>query len=417
MSLPTQTASSAPAPIAATAAIVTLSEWPVRGAMARVTGVVLLVLFAMYGSVILTAYAIHAEKIFADFFGFWSAARFVASHPAAEVYDRASLVLFERQMYPTVNHTLPFIYPPLFLLIVRPLGLLPYGAACMLWMLCTLALYVTALCAPVWRRPIVATLLVVPSTSIAMYFGQSGVLAAALIIGGLRLLKTRPVLAGVLLGLAAFKPQLAILLPVALVAAGCWRTIATAAVTFLAGVAASSLAFGWSIWPVWAHMLATTYPIRDVDRVRLDRMMPTVTANLQILGAPAAAVHLVQLGFALVAAAVIWRLWRRGPTRIGIAALAAWALLVTPYGFVYDMALTTGAVLLVVEEAMVTGIALAALELVVLVLALILPITMFLYTSPYPTSTLVLVALVAVILRRAALAAARRQPSAEYRQA
>ena len=29
----------------------------------------------------------------------------------------------------------------------------------------TLALYVTALCAPVWRRPIVAALLVVPSTT------------------------------------------------------------------------------------------------------------------------------------------------------------------------------------------------------------------------------------------------------------
>jgi hypothetical protein len=411
MSLPTQTAAIAPTPIAAP------SEWPVRGPVVRLVGMVLLVLFAMYGGAILSAYAFRIEEIFPDFFGFWAAGRFLAGHPAAEVYDRASLVLFQHQIYPTITHKFAFIYPPLFLLIAWLLGLLPYGAACALWIALSLVLYVTALCAPVWRRPIVAVLLIVPGTAIAIFFGQSGMLAAALIIGGLRLLKTRPVMAGVLLGLAAFKPQLAILLPAALVAAGCWRTIAVAAATFFAGVIASGQAFGWSIWPVWAHMLTTTDPIPDSDRVRLDRMMPTVTANLQLLGAPAVAIHLVQMGFALVATAVIWRLWRRGPTRIGIAALAACALLVTPYGFVYDMVLTTGAVLLLVEEAMATGIALTALELVVLVLVLILPTTMFLYASPFPSSTLVLVALVAVILRRAALAEPHCQSGAQYRRA
>jgi hypothetical protein len=165
---------------------------------------VLLVLFAMYGGAILSAYAFQTDKIFADFFGFWSAARFLAGHAAMGMYDRASLVLFQNQLYPMIGGALPFIYPPLFLLIVWPLGLLSYGAACALWIVLTLALYVTALCAPVWRRPIVAALLVVPSTTIAIFFGQSGVLAAALIIGGLRLLKTRPVLAAALLGLAAF---------------------------------------------------------------------------------------------------------------------------------------------------------------------------------------------------------------------
>jgi hypothetical protein len=165
-------------------------------------------------------------------------------------------------------------------------------------------------------------------------------------------------------------------------------------------------------------MLAAKDPNQDVDRVRLDRMMPTVSANLQLLGAPVAAVHLVQLSFALVAVAVVWRLWRRGPTRIGIAALAASARLPTPYGFVYDMVLTTGAVLLLIEEAMATKIALAAPELWVLVLTLVLPTTMFLsVASTFPISTLVLVALVAVILRRAALSAPPRQPRAQHQRA
>jgi alpha-1,2-mannosyltransferase len=161
-------------------------------------------------------------------------------------------------------------------------------------------------------------------------------------------------------------------------------------------------------------MLAAKDPILDVDRLRFDRMMPTVSANLQLLGVPATAIHLAQLGFALAAAAVIWRLWRRGPSRIGIAAVAASALLATPYGFVYDLVLTTGAVLLLIEEAMATRIALTTPELVVLLLALVLPITMFLVASAFPTSMLVLVALVAVIMRRAALSAPRRQPGTQY---
>ena len=58
---------------------------------------------AIHGGAILSAYAFQTEKIFADFFGFWSAARFLASHPAIEVYDRASLVLFQHQLYPMIG--------------------------------------------------------------------------------------------------------------------------------------------------------------------------------------------------------------------------------------------------------------------------------------------------------------------------
>ncbi len=44
-------------------------------------------------------------------------------------------------------------------------------------------------------------------------------------IGACRLLGRRPVLAGVLFGLAAVKPQLGLLVPVALISARQWRSV------------------------------------------------------------------------------------------------------------------------------------------------------------------------------------------------
>ena len=101
-------------------------------------------------------------------------------------------------------------------------------------------------------------------------------------IGGLRLAATRPILSGVLFGLLAFKPQLGVLVPIALVAAGLWRTIAAAVATVLVCIVASSLAYGVGLWPLFAHSLVDYaggfHPVVAY--------MPTLYANAIMFGAP-----------------------------------------------------------------------------------------------------------------------------------
>jgi hypothetical protein len=63
-----------------------------------------------------------------------------------------------------------------------------------------------------------------PAVMINLVSGQNGAFSAAILAGGLMLLDRRPVLAGLLLGLLCYKPQLAVLVQVALVASGRWRT-------------------------------------------------------------------------------------------------------------------------------------------------------------------------------------------------
>ena len=120
------------------------------------------------------------------------------------------------------------------------------GAA---WVAAQAALFVSALRATGagWRS--VACCAAFPALLQCGVMGQNAMLTAALFAGGTALLaRGRPVLAGAVLGCLCYKPHLAVLLPVAMIAAREWRaTFATAcmAVFLCAGAAA---AFGPDVW-------------------------------------------------------------------------------------------------------------------------------------------------------------------------
>src|SRR5258707_15512486 len=79
--------------------------------------------------------------------------------------------------------------------------------------------------------------------------------AAAPIGGTLYLIPIRPVLAGICLGLLAYKPQFGLLFPIALIAAGHWRVFASAGMTAIAMYVLSWLAFGTERCLAFFHAL------------------------------------------------------------------------------------------------------------------------------------------------------------------
>src|SRR6185503_18257543 len=78
--------------------------------------------------------------------------------------------------------------------------------------------------------------------------GQATFLSVALAYGALRLLDRAPALAGILFGLLGYKPQLCLLVPVALIAARQWRALAWAIATGIVLVATSHAVFGAGAW-------------------------------------------------------------------------------------------------------------------------------------------------------------------------
>ncbi len=186
-----------------------------------------------------------------DFFAQWSFSLFSRRADPAAIYNPDALHRFQLGLAPKLRQSFPFPYPPTYLIAVWPLAALPFGAAQLAWDSATLALFLFAVACRRESPPRLAFAALAPAVTVCLMYGQNGLLLGALLGGGMRLLPGRPVLAGLLLGLAAIKPQLGILVPFALIAAGQWRACAAAAGSAVLLAMAAAWAFGPDIWPAW----------------------------------------------------------------------------------------------------------------------------------------------------------------------
>jgi hypothetical protein len=367
----------------------------------RLLAGILVALFAAYGVTYLGFAAARGWPAgFGDSFALWSWGRFVGGHEAAAIYDPAALRSAQLALGMAPGASYPFAYPPSFLLIVWPLGKLPGAGACAALVLVTLPLYLWATFGAKWRSPALIAALAAPTTAIAVVSGQTGFLAAALLAGGLRLAAANPVAGGVLLGLLTYKPQLGLLVPVALIASRLWRTLAIAGVTALLLVALTSLLFGTVIWPSWAAALPGFSRQFAAESGAIVHLMPTVLAALLQQGVAPATAQLAQWAATVAAAAIVWTLFRAGPRQLAGAGLLVATLLATPYAFVYDMPILTTAVIWVVAERHRAGDALGTGEVVVLIMAMLAPITLAAVGPRFPLAVVSLILLLGVIVQR-----------------
>jgi hypothetical protein len=169
--------------------------------------------------------------------------------------------------------------------------------------------------------------------------GQNGAFTAALLLSSLSL-RTAGV-AGMLGGILANKPQLAITLPFAWLGAGRRGAIGAAAVTAAGLAAASVLLFGLAPWRLW---IADTLPtMRYIMEAPFPQGFQANSITLFVLaramGLGAGASHAVAAVAALAALGMAFWLWRQETfnrtTRLALT--LALGLLAMPYGYVYDM--------------------------------------------------------------------------------
>jgi hypothetical protein len=170
-------------------------------------------------------------------------------------------------------------------------------------------------------------------------------------VTGLLCVKTQPILAGVLFGLAGvIKPQAMLLLPVALFALGAWRAMAMTAFCAAAVAVASALVFGAHAWVDW---FAAVSRFEDwvMKSPGLVRGMITPTALGMSMGLDPGALATWRLGFGLGAIAMVWFVFRstEDPAR-RLTALFGGALFITPYAMHYDAALLAPAAALMLTH-------------------------------------------------------------------
>lgn len=310
----------------------------------------------------------------ADFWAIWSYGMFLLSHPAAGLYDAAGLDAFQVGLGMDTTLPFPFPYPPTFMLFLWPLGLLTVQQACVAWLALTCAGFVWAAAGP---RPAVLTvlaLLVAPATTMGVVAGQGGFLFGALLIGGMRLIEARPWLGGLLLGVLTCKPQLGLLVPVALVAAGAWRGIAATTCVAVSLAVLATAVFGATIWLDWLASLSG-YSAWFAMQATLLPLKPTLTANLVLLGFPEAAGPVQVLAGAAMAV-LVWFAFRRGVSRAALGVLVAATALANPHAFFYDLPMLTPAVLFLLAARLRMGQPVRWWEGALLVPVLCLPAAM-----------------------------------------
>ncbi|HEX8166875.1 MAG TPA: glycosyltransferase family 87 protein [Beijerinckiaceae bacterium] len=277
-----------------------------------------------------------------DFINAWAAPQLAFSGRLATLFD---LDGYARAIGELFGAPLPFhnwSYPPFALLLFRPLSQLPYFWALALWTVGLFAAFAAVVLSRVepGRRPYaLVALALAPACLMNAVGGQNGFLTAALLLGGVLCLDRRPVLAGILFGLLTVKPQLGLVLPFALLALGAWRTIAAAAATALALVAASVTVFGFEPWREYLGA-TSAYQLALLEKWRgfYTLMMPSVFAGARGLGLSSAAAWVVQAAVAApVFAATAWAVRRTADPKRRAFVVAAAVPLVTPYAFNYDL--------------------------------------------------------------------------------
>jgi hypothetical protein len=167
--------------------------------------------------------------------------------------------------------------------------------------------------------------------------GQTGHLTAMLICSFLLLFHKKPVIAGIVLGILAFKPQYAIPLGLIAVSKENWNTITASALTFGATCAASTILFGIDIWSqfwISANTANTTMPFMSNWLGVAALFAPQRIEQWHMAAIPIFALSMSALGI------LLWRLRHR----IDLLDAASLAIMVTvifsPNTHPYDLLLT-----------------------------------------------------------------------------
>lgn len=276
-----------------------------------------------------------------DFLSFWAAGQVLDGGHLP--YDAGLHLQAMQGFAPGLSGYPAFFYPPLFLLFCAALGLAPYFVALAGWLVATGTTYFAAVRA--WaagvdlRNPLPVWFVAFPPVLVTITHGQTSFLVAALLGSGLFLVKDRPWLAGFLLGLATIKPQLGLLVPIALILTGSWRTIISASLTTTAFALATTMLFGIEAWTQWYGLSGQATQAMENGAIGFGKMV-SLFAALKLLGASTAIAYFAQSLFAIAAAAIVAVVsWRREWSPLIAATVLAAAPLATPFVLDYDMVL------------------------------------------------------------------------------
>jgi len=347
----------------------------------------------------------NGKPIGTDFSNVYAAGTLTWQGRPAEAYAPARQHDAEKAVFG--GRQVPFYgwhYPPFFFVIAFLVASIPYAFGLSIWLITSLAAYLATMRAILPRPETLLVALAFPAVFVNIGHGQNGFLTAALLGGALHWLDRKPWLAGILIGLLAYKPQFGVLIPIALVADRRWHTIAAAVATVAALVAISLVTLGSGVWHAFIDSMTFTQTVVLEQGDTGWEKIQSVFSAVRMWGASVPAAYAIQTALALMLAASLAWLWQSDAAfELKAAALATASLLATPYVLDYDLVALAVAIAFFASHGLNRGF--RNYEISLLAAAWIVPLLsrVIAGVTGIPLGLMVLLALYVFIVRRAVL--------------
>jgi len=295
-----------------------------------------------------------------DFLQFYASGWLVLHHQSASLYDR-NVRANEGVRFTShaQGYNPPLVYGPQVALFFAPFALVPFWLASLLWKLVSFGLYLSC-CYVLWKacpnlrlRSEAANLLVIAVCSPALFslmsHSQTSVLLLLAFVLIYRNLSTRPFLAGLAVGIIAYKPHFGLVIACVFFLTSQWRAILGAIVSITGQFAVTALCLGARVFPEYAHSL------RIAEQYQLDRDWIGQMVCLRSFWQLTLPAHSAFVAYIVTAAGVIvitilaWRRDSFSSFKLRFALLQLSTVLAAPHAFVYDLVLLIPAQLFVEE--------------------------------------------------------------------
>ncbi len=298
-----------------------------------------------------------------DFLHFYTLGALANARDGVHLYDMDVQAALAAKRVPDASgiRYLP-LYPPQTSLLFVPFARMPYPSALSVWWTISAALYGIC-CVAIWRACpnlhdygslVLILALAFPAFFNLIAWGQTSALALACFTFAFRQLRQgKQFIAGMALGLLAFKPQLGIAVAIVFLVSGNWRLISGAILSAAAEFSAGAIFYGMEPLRRWITQIRHVGSVMPWLEPKLYQTHCLRTFWSMLVPWTPASTCL----YAISALAVIFlacALWRRGdriPLSLRYSALLLATVLISPHLTVYDLVILAPAILLLADWA------------------------------------------------------------------
>jgi len=296
----------------------------------------------------------NASAVRVDFAVLWAAGKLAFIGQPLAAFDQ-QLLLGAASLAPGVRpDNLLWLYPASFQVLLMPFGALPFAAAFPAFIAASATAFALAVRPPASVLPGLWRLLLASPMAVAgcLTIGQTSLFWTAALVAGLWAIQGgRVAVAGLMIALLTMKPQLGLLIPVALIAGRQWAVICWAGGFTLLITGLATAVTGPEYWLLFLDAIGNvTHRVAD-GTMFLDQM-PSFYGFIRALGVAHGAALLAQLALTAGLVAVIGWTWSRRHFGFDLkcATLCAAILLASPYAFQYEMVIELAAALFLIRD-------------------------------------------------------------------